>query len=117
VTKAAHLSKAQANETFRATFDTNSASGLEWSITVAFYAAVHYVQAYFASKGQTYMSHKLRDSAIQRDVSVRAIYSDYRALEDWSRDARYEHGGFIQGNLIYIRDRLDAVKRVIIPLL
>ncbi|MGD0510703.1 MAG: hypothetical protein ABSA33_02585 [Candidatus Micrarchaeaceae archaeon] len=63
----------------------------DWRATVVFYAAVHYVQAYFSSLTPPlkFSRHKDRDTAIENDKHVSAIWNNYRSLKDWSREARY----------------------------
>jgi len=50
LSKSEHLTKSQQNEEFVKTIDVSQMIGIEWAITVKFYAALHYVQAYFASR-------------------------------------------------------------------
>ncbi|HUG82488.1 MAG TPA: hypothetical protein VML01_12545 [Bryobacterales bacterium] len=84
-----------------------------------FYAAVHYVQAYFVKNGYTYQTHTTRDSAIGRDQQISSIYNDYRELQHFSRQARYERpiGAFNAGDVSYLKSCLDSIKGVIRPLL
>ena len=57
-----------------------------------FYAALHYVQAYFSSQvpPRRFGGHADRDTAIELDRKINAIYGNYTALKDSSRLARYE---------------------------
>ena len=83
-------------------------------ITVKFYAALHYVQAYFASRtGKAPLTHDRRASAIQRDISISGAYDDYRYLEDLSRDARYNYSNLQSGHIIFAEDCLTAIKSVV----
>ena len=65
----------------------------DWRATVSFYAALHYVQAYFLSltPPQNPKRHTERDTAIQADRHINtAIWDDYRSLKDWSYRTRYD---------------------------
>jgi hypothetical protein len=70
---------------------------LDWAVTCLFYSALHYVNAYLA-KGQKAIPRRHvtvgnlagRSNIVQADPDLGAIYPAYRALEDESRDARYE---------------------------
>ena len=94
----------------------SSTAGIEWAITASFYVAVHYVQAYFAPHN-SYTSHRQRDSAIQRDTKIQGIYMEYRELETYSRDARYDVPGFGPSDLAIVKSGLARVKACIEPLL
>lgn len=58
-----------------------------------------FVQAYFATRGRTFRAHGARDSAIQRDPEIRAVYEDYRELQDYSSAARYDVGNFTRDDV------------------
>jgi hypothetical protein len=45
-----HLNRAQDNERLAGSLDLNSAINVDWAITILFYAALHYVDAYLAIK-------------------------------------------------------------------
>jgi hypothetical protein len=64
----------------------------DWRSTCLFYAALHYVQAYFVSRHppQHFTKHSNRDTAIESDNHIGGIWSDYRSLKDWSQKARYD---------------------------
>jgi len=85
-----HVNHAKSNEQLAAFLDGTPYP--DWRATVFFYAAVHYVQAYFTAQPVRWEFHKHsdRDTAIQADNHISAIWDDYRSLKDWSRDARYD---------------------------
>lgn len=112
-----HLATANANETFAHSLDRTTTVRAEWAITILFYAAVHYIQAYFAKVGRIYTLHKTRDSAIQRDPNLSRIYVDYRELETYSRDARYDIPGFTDADFVKLLPVLDKVKTCVAPFL
>ena len=116
-TKNQHLQKVDANESFADRLDVTDPCSAGWAITALFYAAVHQVEAYFASVSQRYVTHKSRNSAIQRDIRIREIYDDYRELSDMSREARYDCSILTPGNVKWAKDRLKDVKDSIRPFL
>jgi hypothetical protein len=61
-----------------------------WAITVLFYAAVHLVQSYLASKGAIPSTHAARETAIERDAALRPITRHYEILKRTSEIARYD---------------------------
>jgi hypothetical protein len=108
------LAKAKKNEAFASGLETSTVTGIEWSITIKFYAALHYVQAYFASKQLgTPITHSHRASAIQRDAVISAVYDDYRELEDLSRDARYNSVNLKRGHVKFAEDCLESIKSAV----
>jgi hypothetical protein len=117
LTKAQHLQKAEENERFAATLDTNSPVGVEWAITIKFYVALHYIRAYLASIGQNYFRQESRGDAIQRDSKICNAYDDYRELYDIARDARYDFCNLTKGHLKFADDCLNEIKAVIKPYL
>lgn len=76
---------------------SNRTGALDWAATCLFYAAVHYVNAYLAKNGKPIPRRHRGDTTtpgrlniVQQDPTLSAIYSEYRHLDDESRDARYE---------------------------
>jgi uncharacterized protein (UPF0332 family) len=60
-----------------------------WGAVLAFYSALHLVDAFLATKDVHPESHRDREAAISRVSELRAIYPDYRALQNRSNDVRY----------------------------
>ncbi len=112
-TVAQHVSKARENEAFALTLDTTTPCVIEWGVTVRFYAALHYVQAYFAQQNITFTQHTNRATAIARDSRIRAAHDEYRSMQDYSESARYEVHGIMPGHVRYIQQCLDNIKTVI----
>lgn len=83
----AHIAQAQSNEDL-AKFLENTAYR-DWRATSLFYAALHYVQAYFVDNGRSPSRHSDREEEIHLDKRISAIWNDYRSLKDWSTRARY----------------------------
>ena len=106
----AHISQAKSNEDL-AEFLKDTAYP-DWRATVLFYAALHYVQAYFAGAGRMPSRHSDREEAIHLDTRISAIWNDYRSLKDWSTRARY---GCQKPDAAHFKDEifpsLEAVKK------
>ena len=91
----------------------------DWSITVCFYIAVHYVEAYFyrCHTTQHTFSHQKRRSELSKtlfhDFNFRRSYRD---LEDLSRKARYlMHGGVAMTDVSHAQRCLQIITRGILP--
>jgi hypothetical protein len=88
----------------------------DWAITITFYAALQYVEAFLARKAIHSRNHELRDDNIQRDPVLRRIYDDYRQLKDDSHDARYDARiSHTQSDYGFAKGYLDNIKAVILP--
>jgi len=88
--RAEHLAKAQAFERFRAKLDPNDPDSRNWIITASYYAALHYIDIYLASKGYVIITnHDERRRLVDR--LLRGLYATYRKLENLSWQARYEN--------------------------
>lgn len=86
-----HLDKAAHNERFLDTFDVDSTPYLDWVVIVAFYIAVHYVDAYLALRGYEHIGdHKTRGNLVILDSDLRAVADPYFQLKDDSEGARYD---------------------------
>jgi hypothetical protein len=105
-----HLNRAQENEDLAGSLDLNSTLNVDWAITILFYAALHYVDAYLAVKPIHPPSHESRDSEIQNNGSLSIIYNDYRRLKDKSIAARYEIANFHRSQFPQIKARFDKIK-------
>jgi hypothetical protein len=112
-----HRAKAENNEFLTTELDNPF---WDWAVTANFYAALHYVEAYFGSRKPPLhpATHQLRGSHIHADAQLSAIYVDYRQLEDESRDARYDASmTFVQADVARTRTYLERIKAVVVPLL
>lgn len=113
-TREEHQTKSRLNEAFAKTIDVSSATGIEWAITIKFYAALHIVQAYFVFRtGRAPALHANRASAIHRDISISGAYDDYRELQDISRAARYDCSAVQAGHIKFADDCFATVKSVV----
>lgn len=84
-----HLNQAKHNEALAEYISTTPY--LDWVATLKFYAALHYVQAYFLSLSppQNPQSHSQRAIAMDNDTYLDPIRDDYRDLQDVSQACRY----------------------------
>ena len=112
-----HRDKAVNNEFLR---DTLQNPFWDWAVTATFYAALHYVEAYFARKKPALHSkdHKVRDSYVRRDPVLKPVYRDYAHLKQESHDARYEaHIQIQQADVKRVQPHLEAIKKIVLPLI
>jgi len=56
---------------------------------MSFYAALHYVEAFFSASGVHSADHRTRDSNLCRHNETMAIYDDFCELKNISTSARY----------------------------
>jgi hypothetical protein len=115
--KQVHLQKATENESLASKLDLTIPSAPNWAIIMTFYAAVHYVGAYFFTQRQSYRLHIDRDSAIQRDSQIGRIWRSYERLKDASEFARYEDTFFTANHYQLMLVNLNSIKNVINPLI
>ncbi len=100
MTPADHRRKAEHNERFIDTvFDdyvANPSPFVDWIMTAIFYVAVHKVDEYLASlpDPQHPIEHRDRRRFVQTLPDLRVVNSEYRWLEDRSRESRYQSSEF-----------------------
>jgi hypothetical protein len=75
-----------------------------WAMTLAFYAAVHCIEARFARDGDHSRSHADRDSRMleTRYGIPEPVFDAYQRLQNWSENGRYKHQSFTAD---YVRSR------------
>ena len=113
-----HLEKAQGNETFAASITHDTQTRIDWTLIVLFYAAVHYVEAYFAATlGIHAKSHITRDSYVAKDSNLKKIFSSYQHLKYFGYNARYEVFGFTVRDVQEATGYLADIKTNLLPLL
>jgi predicted metal-dependent hydrolase len=87
-----HLNKAKHNEKFLSLVENNFPDNyFDWKITIAFYIAIHYIDAYFASLNDHIHSHEQRRHKLEfgaNSVSLTFI-DNYDNLYNICRNARY----------------------------
>jgi hypothetical protein len=87
--KTHHLQIARDNEQLAGHFNLDSAPARGWASTIYFYAALHYVEAFFSTKGSHSADHRTRDSNLCRHTPTMDIYDEYCELKNISTSARY----------------------------
>lgn len=88
--KGEHTNWARHNEAFWNSFDLDTSPFIDWVVTGIFYEAVHWVEAFLATKGRHSGSHKERSSTMHRYAQELApIQTGYDTLALDSRAARY----------------------------
>jgi uncharacterized protein (UPF0332 family) len=87
-TKDQHIQKAERNEKFAKRIAENTGY-FDWAVTVLFYAGLHYIDAVLAVSRIDPHKHEERQDSIQKNDTLRRVYSEYRMLETLSRNARY----------------------------
>jgi uncharacterized protein (UPF0332 family) len=86
-TKDAHLKQVAHNLTFFQSFDKNTFP--DWAVTILFYSALHYVDAFLATHEIDPGSHVERDKMLRTVSQLRPLYNDYCFLKNQSHNARY----------------------------
>lgn len=84
-----HIGRARANARLLNAWTAEGLPHPEWAITVAFYTAVHLVEAHFAAQGVDNQDHGERWRAIARDRQLAGIRRAYTRLYYSSVEARY----------------------------
>ena len=88
--KGEHIDWTQHNEAFWNSFALDASPFIDWVVTGIFYEAVHWVEAFLATKGRHSGSHKERSTAMHRFAQELApIQTDYDTLKLDSMAARY----------------------------
>ena len=86
-----HLPLAESNEGFAESIAELPNRFPDWEITVLFYSALHYADAFLATQDIHPRSH---DSRIRSIRSLISVWEDYRDLYQLSLDARYNAVSF-----------------------
>ena len=107
-----HLRRAQENESLAVGLlgEADKPYCTDWAITLLFYSAVHWVDGYLAQKNQRPTSHLHRDTIIETNGSLTAIYRDYRRLKDMSEEARYNIACYGKKQWDIAHTKLKAIK-------
>jgi len=82
-----HINKSKYNEKF---FEDVKHDYPDWAVTGLFYAALHLVDAFLSKKGVSVEDHKTRSWYVASVSELKPIYGDYRAMYDYSVNARYK---------------------------
>jgi hypothetical protein len=77
--------------------------------------ALHYVDAFLATAGLHPQNHDQRTRLVATVSNLKPIYSDYRTLQERSREARYELRQFSEAEAIsLIEKELGRIKAHIV---
>lgn len=90
---------------------------ISWRLVMLHYAALHYIEAYFATKGIHSRHHPDRDDKIQRDSNTQPIYRAYAKLKMFSHNARYSISLSGAARVMEMESNLSAVKAQLAPFL
>jgi hypothetical protein len=88
---------------------------MNWAITALFYAAVHYVDAYFVARTNRPIIHSQRRRQIHDSVHLKGIEGDYRMLQVMSEEARYEMAAYGERDFMEARELLQAIRITALP--
>ncbi len=84
-----HVTQARHNRQFWTSHDLDTTRFRDWVVTGIFYEAVHWVEAYLATKGDHPTTHGQRNHAMQLYKDLDAVLVDYDVLKTESENARY----------------------------
>ncbi len=93
-TKQQHISKSHIAEAAQLVLQADSNKHLDWVVITAFYCALHWVDAFFATINYHPRNHIKRGNAIDRCAILDPIRQNYKRLYDASNKARYGKQGF-----------------------
>lgn len=82
-----HVDQAKHNFDFFQSLDKETYS--DWAVTVLFYTALHYIDAFLATQSIHPGSHDIRDKYVNRVSQLKPLYPSYSFLKNHSRNARY----------------------------
>ncbi|HEX7360918.1 MAG TPA: hypothetical protein VF283_10540 [Bryobacteraceae bacterium] len=115
--KAEHIAKAEGNEAFASEMPLTRQPNIDWALVAIFYAAVHYVEAYFSLSGTHLRSHTTRDRYVGRDPKLKPVFREYSNLKYYAYNARYEATNFKPLEVTEIAlPALDKIKAQLKPL-
>jgi hypothetical protein len=91
----------------------NPSDHTNWSTTIIFYMALHYIHACLSIEDDHPTSHKVLER-INFHPNLKPLYQKYRQLKDDSEDARYRGGKLSvydmrRGVLMWFRDIQDEI--------
>ena len=84
-----HIRQAERNEAAYHHLDTTSGAFGDWQVTMLFYAAVHYINAYLERRSVRVASHDQRSFWVKTERGLRVVSSEYSELQDRGWESRY----------------------------
>ena len=115
--QAEHLYKATNNKRFADAIRPITPTSSGWIITILFYSALHYVEAYNAKFNWHFRSHDDLKRDIARNPQLSKIFEDYSELLTFSWNARYQPCNYGEDDVKQARECYDAVVEHITSLL
>lgn len=114
-----HLFKAESNDRFLNSFDLYSGDFLDWAVVVIFYTALHYVDAYLATRGYVEITGGHRGRNLLVSQHLEPIESAYMNLYWAGRNARYipDYKPSLGKVITYKRHSLQEIKRYVLSIL
>ena len=107
-----HLAQARSDRQFWESQDLAATVFRDWVVSGIFYEAVHWVEAYLATKGDHSNTHGQRNRAMQRYGELDSVLTDYDFLKTESENARYScyrHStAEIQDDIVPTLGRIEA---------
>ena len=107
-TQAEHIKQAERNEKLAETLARTAYH--EWTVTVLFYSALHYVNAILVVSGEKIDSHGQRQTLMWKNDTTKRIYNEYRTLETLSRNGRYHLAPVGADDVDRARQNFDILK-------
>ncbi|MFN3420813.1 MAG: hypothetical protein ACK40X_03700 [Armatimonadota bacterium] len=98
-----HVAKAQSIERVLTVLDDQNPDHWDWIAIVAFYAALHWVDAFLAAQGSHPQNHRERNRLVNLLVPANLAYG---ILYSASRRARYEAEHISRQKALQCRDQL-----------
>ncbi len=106
-----HLRQADRFEAFLRQISVPTQPYKEWVVIVWFHIALHYVDAFFATKGFPQVEgHSDRWTKLARYPETQAIYESYERLYKEAKEARYEGGEYTPIDLQSIERLYNQVR-------
>lgn len=111
-----HLDWAEENERTAQRLDKSNPNQAAWAITIVFYAALHYVDAYVLAHFRSRpVDHAERDDIVRSDDSeLKTIAVSYRRLKDMSRQARYQLAHYSEREYQAAVEHLRTVRNFVV---
>jgi hypothetical protein len=116
-TKDEHLYKANGNAKFADAIIPVGPIIIGWALTVLFYSALHYIEAYNAKFNKHFTSHHDRNDDLRNHPVLDPIYDDYMDLKNYSSNARYGTQRYGKTELQEAKDSLIVIREFISKLL
>lgn len=88
-TRDVHIQQAEHNRQFWSSLNVTPPLFVDWVVTGIFYEALHWVEAFLASRDKHSATHNERLLALQQYAQMQSIRNDLFVLKNDSENARY----------------------------